>query len=165
MKKKWIYSLRMVVCLVALQRMQELNTYSTAAILCDQAGYEPPVFDVKKAIFYTAHPPSPSTLRRSSTPSPAVDLSPRSLPPLSPGPPILPTPAGKAAHTGPAVPYSFDKLSFVKYVKNIGRDYREQAIKLVYFCRIFAQAQEQTRSSYDELRRYYSQIMPTLGPV
>jgi hypothetical protein len=59
----------------------------------------------------------------------------------------------------------FDRLSFVKYVKNIGRDYRQQAIKLVSVCRTFAQAQKQTRSSYDEFRRYYSQIMPILGPV
>jgi hypothetical protein len=59
----------------------------------------------------------------------------------------------------------FDKLSFANYVKNIGRDYREQAIKLVSFCRVFAQAQKQTRSSYEELRRYYSQIMPILRPV
>ena len=68
-----------------------------------------------------------------------------------------PTPTGSESR--------FDKLSFVKYVKDIGRDYREQAIKLVSFCRTFAQAQEQTRSSYDELRRYDSQIMLILGPV
>jgi hypothetical protein len=59
----------------------------------------------------------------------------------------------------------FDKLSFAKYVKDIGRDYKEQAIKLVYFCRTFAQAQDGTSSSYEELRRYYSQIMPILGRV
>ena len=59
----------------------------------------------------------------------------------------------------------FDKLSFVKYVKDIGREYKQQAIKLVSFCRSFSQAQAQTRSSYDEFRRYYSQIMPILCPV
>jgi hypothetical protein len=37
-KKRCLYSLRMAVCLVTLQRMQELNTSSTAAILLDQAG-------------------------------------------------------------------------------------------------------------------------------
>ncbi len=59
----------------------------------------------------------------------------------------------------------FDKLSFVKYVKYIGREYRQQAIKLVSICRTFTQAQNQSRSSYDELRRYYSQTIPILGPV
>lgn len=50
---------------------------------------------------------------------------------------------------------AFDKLAFVKYVKDIGRQYRKQAMKLVSISRTFAQAQaqEQTRSSYEELRR------------
>jgi hypothetical protein len=69
-----------------------------------------------------------------------------------------------ATSIDPPLP-SFDKLSFLKYVKNIGREYRQQAIKLVSFCRTFAQAQKQTRSCYDEFRRYYSQIMPILSPV
>ena len=68
-----------------------------------------------------------------------------------------PTPINSESH--------FDKLSFVKYVKDIGRDYREQAIKLVSFCRTFVQGQVQTRSSYEELSRYHSQIMLILGPV
>ena len=62
-----------------------------------------------------------------------------------------PTPTGV-----PAKSPAFDKLSFVKYVKDIGRQYRKQAMKLVSICRTFAQAQLQTLSSYDELRRYYS---------
>ena len=48
---------------------------------------------------------------------------------------------------------AFDKLAFLKYVKDIGGQYRKQALKLVSISRTFAQAQEQTRSSYDELRR------------
>jgi len=48
---------------------------------------------------------------------------------------------------------AFDKLSFVKYVKDIGKQYRKQAMKLVSISRTFAQAQEHTRSSYNELRR------------
>ena len=44
----------MGVCLVTLQRMQELNNGSTAAILRDQAGNGPPVSDEKKTIFYAA---------------------------------------------------------------------------------------------------------------
>jgi hypothetical protein len=59
----------------------------------------------------------------------------------------------------------FDKLSFVKYVKDAGREYRQQAVKLISICRDFVLAKKQTRSSYDELRRYYSQIMRILGPV
>jgi hypothetical protein len=39
----------MAVCPVTLQRMQELNTGLTAAILRDQAGNEPPVSYVEKA--------------------------------------------------------------------------------------------------------------------
>jgi hypothetical protein len=65
----------MAVCLVTLQRKQELNTGSTAAILRDQAGNEPPVSDEVNAIFYAAHSSSPSILRRSSTPSLAVEVS------------------------------------------------------------------------------------------
>jgi hypothetical protein len=41
----------------------------TAAILRDQAGNGPPVSDEKKTIFYAAHSPSSSMLRRSSTPA------------------------------------------------------------------------------------------------
>jgi hypothetical protein len=35
----------------------------------------------------------------------------------------------------------FDKLSFVKYMKNIGRAYRKQAMELVSICRVFVQVQ------------------------
>jgi hypothetical protein len=69
-----------------------------------------------------------------------------------------------ATHATP-IDSPFDKLSFVKYVKDIGREYRQQAVKLVSICRTFAQAQKQTRSSYDEFRRCYSQIMSILGSV
>jgi hypothetical protein len=54
---------------------------------------------------------------------------------------------------------AFDKLSFVKYMKNIGREYRKQAIGILSICRNISREQKQTRSSYDELRRYYSQII------
>lgn len=37
-------------------------------------------------------------------------------------------------------------------MKDIGREYRQQAIKLVAICRAFAQAQKQSRSSHDEFR-------------
>jgi hypothetical protein len=47
----------------------------------------------------------------------------------------------------------FDGLSFVKYMKDIGRAYRKQAMELVSTCRIFAQAQEQLFRPYDDLRR------------
>src|SRR6267154_3008718 len=58
----------------------------------------------------------------------------------------------------------FDNLSFVKEMKDNGREYRNQAIELISICQNFVQAQNQSRSSYDELRRYYSQIMPLLCP-
>ena len=60
-----------LVTLVTLQRMQELNTGSTAAILRDQADNEPPDSDERRAIFYAAHSPSPSMLPRPSSPAPA----------------------------------------------------------------------------------------------
>ena len=63
----------------------------------------------------------------------------------------LPTPAGKAAPTGLARP--FDKLPFVKYAKDIGREYRKQAMKSISIGRTFLQALHQTRSAYDESRR------------
>jgi hypothetical protein len=59
----------------------------------------------------------------------------------------------------------FDELSFARYMEDIGREYRNQALELISICRSLAQAKNQTRSSYDELRRYYSHIMPILGPV
>ncbi|KAH9995276.1 hypothetical protein BJV77DRAFT_238691 [Russula vinacea] len=37
----------------------------------------------------------------------------------------------------------FDKYSFIKYMKNIGRVYRKQATELVSICRSFVQAQDQ----------------------
>jgi hypothetical protein len=61
---------------VTLQRMQELNTGSTAAILRDGADKhinEPPVSGEKKAIFCAAHFPYPSMLGRSSIPAPVEE--------------------------------------------------------------------------------------------
>ena len=72
MKKKCPYSLRMAVCLVILQRMQELNTSSTAAILREKAGDELTVSDDN---LYAAHSPYPSMLQRSSTLSPGPAMS------------------------------------------------------------------------------------------
>ena len=60
---------------------------------------------------------------------------------------------------------SFDKLAFLKYVKDNGRAYRERSIELISICRTFSQAKKKTRSSYNELKRYCSQIMPILGSV
>ncbi|KAI0287771.1 hypothetical protein BC826DRAFT_738940 [Russula brevipes] len=45
-----------------------------------------------------------------------------------------------------------DIRAFVKYMKNIGRAYRKQATELVSICRTFVTAQEQTPSSYNQLR-------------
>ncbi|KAI0288281.1 hypothetical protein BC826DRAFT_1107873 [Russula brevipes] len=41
----------------------------------------------------------------------------------------------------------FDRLSFLKYMKNIGGAYRKQAIELISICRDFVQAQGQTPES------------------
>jgi hypothetical protein len=48
----------------------------------------------------------------------------------------------------------FDKLSFIKYMKNIGRAYRKQATELVSICRTFVQAQEHSLDSYAKLKKY-----------
>jgi hypothetical protein len=113
-------------------------------------GNEPPVSDEKKEIYYAAHSSSQST----PPASPGIKLLPRSPGPLVP--PILPTPAGNAALV--ASP-AFDKLAFVKYVKDVGREYRREAMTSISLCQTFIKAQEQTRSSYEELRRYCSQII------
>ncbi|KAF8497904.1 hypothetical protein F5888DRAFT_1906654 [Russula emetica] len=63
----------------------------------------------------------------------------------------------------PSKPLAFDKLSFVKYVKDIGRRYIKQAMKLVSISRTFAQAQEHTPSSYDELRSVLQVVDDALG--
>lgn len=149
-KRKYLYSLRMVVCLVTLQRRQELITDSTAAILRDQAGNDPPVSNEKKTIFYTD--PSPSTLPRMFTPSSAVELSPRLPAPLSTEYPILHTPAGNAAPTRP-VPYHIldsnqsNQMSSPSVTKTNKYAYRKQAIELVSISRLFLQTQDQTFGS------------------
>ncbi|KAI9507837.1 hypothetical protein F5148DRAFT_63791 [Russula earlei] len=50
--------------------------------------------------------------------------------------------------TAPTInPPNFDKLAFRKYMKNIGRAYRKQAVELVSLCRTFVAAQEQSPDS------------------
>ncbi|KAH9955998.1 hypothetical protein BC827DRAFT_1234259 [Russula dissimulans] len=53
--------------------------------------------------------------------------------------------------TSPDRPPKFDKLSFLKYMKNIGRAYRKQATELVSMCRTFFQAHEQNDEAYARL--------------
>lgn len=61
------------------------------------------------------------------------------------------------SHEGLAMGYrsssKFDKFSFIKYMKNIGRAYRKQALELISICRNFVRTQEQTPESCAELRR------------
>ena len=47
----------------------------------------------------------------------------------------------------------FDGHTFVKYVKNVGTSHRKQTMELISICRTFVQAQEQTLSSGNDLRR------------
>ncbi|KAI9439129.1 hypothetical protein H4582DRAFT_118549 [Lactarius indigo] len=47
----------------------------------------------------------------------------------------------------------FDKLSFAKYMKNIGRAYRKQAMELISTCRTFVQAGEGSASQDADLKR------------
>ena len=51
------------------------------------------------------------------------------------------------------MPPRFDKLSFIKYIRNIGRPYRKRATELVSICRCFVQVQAQTPGSDAKLRR------------
>ena len=53
----------------------------------------------------------------------------------------------------PAHPHNFDKLSFVKYAKNIGRAYRNQILELISICQTFVRTQEQTPESCAKLRK------------
>jgi hypothetical protein len=145
-----------VSCTVTLQRKQKLSTRSTAAILRNQAGNDPPVSDEEKAVLYAAHAPYPSTLRRSSTPSPAVELSPRPPAPLFPEPPILPTPEGNAAPTGPVLyhildPNESNQMSCPPTTRTNKYAYRKRALELVTISRLFVQAQNQTFDSNDNL--------------
>ena len=61
-------------------------------------------------------------------------------------------------HVKPTVPRSrppvsrFHPSSFVKYMKNSGRVYRNQALTLISRCRIFVQSQEQNPDSDASLR-------------
>jgi len=47
---------------------------------------------------------------------------------------------------------NFDKFSFIRYMKNVGRAYRKQATELVFICRAFIQVEEQTPNPDAELR-------------
>jgi len=49
--------------------------------------------------------------------------------------------------------FNFDKLAFRKYMKNIGRGYRNQAMELISISQIFVQEQEQSLDSDTELRK------------
>jgi hypothetical protein len=155
-----------VSSIVTLQRMQELNPGSTAAILCDETGNEPPTPSPGIELPRSPGPLVSSILR---TPVGSTALAAQSAFELlrSPGPlvsSILRTPAGNAALV--ASPPAFDRLSFVKYMKYAGREYRREAMTSISLCQTFIKAQMQTRSSYEESRRYCSQIIPLiLGPV
>ena len=48
---------------------------------------------------------------------------------------------------------NLDKLSFVKYMKNIGRAYRKQAMELVSTCRTLVRVGEQSISQDADLRK------------
>jgi hypothetical protein len=48
---------------------------------------------------------------------------------------------------------NLDKLAFVKYMKNIGRAYRKQAMELVSTCRTLVQAGERSISQDADLRK------------
>ncbi|KAH9051162.1 hypothetical protein EDB83DRAFT_2522258 [Lactarius deliciosus] len=52
-----------------------------------------------------------------------------------------------------ALKSDFDKLSFAKYMKNIGRAYRKQAMELVSICRTFVQAGERSVSQDADLKQ------------
>ncbi|KAI0300015.1 hypothetical protein B0F90DRAFT_571146 [Multifurca ochricompacta] len=54
--------------------------------------------------------------------------------------------------SAPKNPPKFDRLGFVKYMKNIGRAYRKQAMELISICRLFVQAEEQSIDAGKELR-------------
>jgi hypothetical protein len=47
---------------------------------------------------------------------------------------------------------SFDPLSFIKYMEDFGRAYRERAVELVSICREFVQLGEESISQDADLR-------------
>lgn len=65
-----------------------------------------------------------------------------------------------------AVPKSqtnLDKLSFAKYMKNIGRAYRKQAMELVSACRTFVQAGDRSISQDADLRKVLAVVDDALS--
>ena len=48
---------------------------------------------------------------------------------------------------------TFDRVSFLKYVKNIGRPYRKRAVELISISRAFFVAQDLTFHPCGELER------------
>ena len=68
-------------------------------------------------------------------------------PPFSSTYPMSISPNGSAKNVYPG----FDKFSFVRYMKNVGRAYRRQATELIDVCRTFVQAGEQTPHSDEAL--------------
>ncbi|KAF8495896.1 hypothetical protein F5888DRAFT_507428 [Russula emetica] len=104
-----------------------------AAVLCNPADDRSPVTDDDKvATFYAATKFSKG----------------ESVPPYSK--PATPSHRTLPIHSSaPPSNVSFDKISFIKYTKEIGREYRKQAIELISICRTFAQEQKQG-SPYDD---------------
>jgi len=63
---------------------------------------------------------------------------------------VLSTPSTDAKNCPQSPPY--DKLSFTKYMKKIGRAYRKQATELISLCRTFSQARELAPDAVARLR-------------
>jgi hypothetical protein len=63
-------------------------------------------------------------------------------------PPTLPSMAPSTKSHGQ--PSRLDTLSFAKYMKNVGRAYRKQAMELISICRLFVQAQKQSFRCHSE---------------
>ncbi|KAH9058111.1 hypothetical protein EDB87DRAFT_952465 [Lactarius vividus] len=57
----------------------------------------------------------------------------------------------------------FDKFSFLKYMKNVGRAYRKQAMELISICRFFVQAGERSVRQDAHLRKVLEFADDALG--
>ncbi|KAF8266956.1 hypothetical protein EI94DRAFT_1701389 [Lactarius quietus] len=58
---------------------------------------------------------------------------------------------------------NLDKLAFTKYMKNIGRAYRKQAMELISICRTFVQAGERSISQDADLRKVFEVVDDALS--
>ena len=65
----------------------------------------------------------------------------------------------------PPPTFNFEKLSFITSLNNDSRAYRNLAMELIFLCRFFVQAHEQSLNSSIRLRKWRPFALPVLYPI